>query len=94
MIKVNITTKDPEVLDVSVNFHIPQQNVLEFLMKKGYQVKAFLVDVPATEEFLLSEPAFTFNSFTATKSDDEKQGYHTLYDNVFEKELKSLLKEI
>ena len=94
MIEVNIKNKDPEVLDVNIRFHISQQDVLEFLMKKGYHIKAFSVDVPATEEFLLSEPAFTFNSFTATKSDDEKQGYHTLYDNVFEKEIKSLLKEI
>lgn len=94
MINVSIKTKDPEVLDVTVKFHIPQQNVLEFLMKKGYRIKAFSVDVPATEEFLLSEPAFTFNSFTATKSGDEIQGYHTLYDKVFENELKSLLKQI
>lgn len=93
MIKINIQKKDPEVMDVYIKMSIPITNVFEFLMKKGYHVQSFAFTVPATEEILLSEPAYTVTTFTATK-ENQKQGYFTLYDQVFQKELISILNEI
>lgn len=70
---------------------IPQTDVIEFLQKKGYEIKAYTIFYPATEEFLISEPARTYTTFTATKP-GEKQDENTLYDAVFEKEIKQILK--
>lgn len=71
--------------------HIPQIDIINFLQKKGYEVKAFTFTVPPTDEFLMAEPGFTVNTFTATK-DGEKQGYFTLYLKVFEKEMKEMMR--
>lgn len=67
--------------------------VINFLQKKGYEVKAFSFTVPATEEFLLTEPAYQVTTFTATKN-GEKQTSETLYLQVFEKEINNFLKSI
>ncbi len=68
-------------------------DVINYLQKKGYEIKAFSYTVPATEEFLLSEPAFLVNTFTATK-DGEKQSEETEYLKVFEREINEFLKPI
>lgn len=88
---IRLTPKPPELIKMEIQLHIPQIDVIKFLQKKGYEVKAFTFNVPPTEEFLISEPGYTVNTFTATK-DAEKQGYDTLYLNVFEKEIKEFLK--
>lgn len=93
MIKINIQNKDPEVMDVYIKMSIPITNVFEFLMKKGYHVQSFAFTVPATEEILLSEPAYTVSTFTATKPDEAQSSDH-IYHKVFEKELKSILNQI
>ena len=91
MIQVNIKTKDPEVMDVFIKWSLPVADVIEYLMKKGYQVKFYSYIIPASEELLVSEPALMINTFTATK-DKEEQSPDNSYDIVFEKELKSDLK--
>jgi hypothetical protein len=80
-----------DTIKLEVKMHTPQSDLFTFLQMRGYEIKPFFFEVPATEEFLVIEPAFTVNTFTATKP-DEKQGYDTLYLNVFEKEIKEFLK--
>ncbi|WP_395974229.1 hypothetical protein [Chryseobacterium cucumeris] len=90
---INVCEIPEDFIKMEIKMHLPQIDVIRFLQKKGYEVKAFSFIVPATEELLLSEPAFQVNTFTATKN-GEQQNYDTLYLNVFENELKSHLKEI
>lgn len=90
---INITQINPDLITMDIKMTIPQTVVMEFLQKKGYEIKAFTIFYPAIEEFLISEPARTFNTFTATKP-WEKQCENTLYDKVLEKEVQELLKEI
>ena len=73
--------------------HLPQIDVINFLQKKNYEIKAFTIHHPAVEEFLISAPPHIENTFTATKS-GEAQSKKNLYLNVFESELKELLKDI
>ncbi|RKE90030.1 hypothetical protein [Epilithonimonas arachidiradicis] len=72
--------------------HIPQTEIFEFLQKKGYEIKGFAIINPAVEEFLLSEPAFIWHTFTATK-ESEVQSRDNQYLKVFESEIKALLKD-
>ncbi|MBP7174051.1 MAG: hypothetical protein KBA33_08315 [Cloacibacterium sp.] len=90
---IRLTPIPPDIIKMEIKMHLPQIDVINYLQKKGYEVKVFSFIVPATEEFLVSEPSFQVNTFTATK-DNERQGYSTLYLNVFEKEIKELLKEL
>ena len=90
---INLSEIPENIIKMEIKMHLPQIDVINFLQKKGYEVKAFSFIVPATEEFLINEPAFQVNTFTATKN-GEKQNSDTLYLNVFETELKQLLKEI
>lgn len=57
-------------------------------VEKGYQIKFYSYIIPASEEFLVSEPAMMVNTFTATKGDEE-QSPENAYDLIFQKELKS-----
>ncbi|SKB63563.1 hypothetical protein SAMN05660477_00399 [Soonwooa buanensis] len=87
---IHLTEIKPDLIKMEIKMHLPQMDVINFLQKKGYEVKAFFFVVPASEEFLISEPAFSVSSFTATK-DGELQSEETMYLNVFEKEIKSFL---
>lgn len=88
MIKINIQNKDPQVLDLFIKWSLPLDVVTEYLLKKGYQIKFYSYIIPASEEFLVSEPAMMVNTFTATKGDEE-QSPENAYDLIFQKELKS-----
>lgn len=88
---ISLTEQKPDLIKMEIKMHLPQMDVINFLQKKGYEVKAFSIVVPACEEFLTSEPAFLLSTFTATK-DGQLQTYDTLYLNVFEKEIKDFLK--
>lgn len=90
---INLTEKAPDLIQMEIKMHLPQLDVIRFLQEKDYEVKAFSYVIPATEEFLISEPLLLVNTFTATKP-DEKQSEETLYLKVFEKEIKELLKEL
>ena len=90
---IRLTPKPPDIIKMEIQMHIPQIDVINFLQKKGYEVKAFTLVLPPTEEMLLSEPRTEIHTFTATKP-DEKQSEENLFLNVFEKEIKHFLNEI
>ena len=89
---IRLTPKPPDIIKMEIQMHIPQLDVINFLQKKGYEVKAFTLVLPATEEMLLSEPRTEIHTFTATKP-DENQSEETLFLNVFEKEMKEFLND-
>ena len=72
--------------------NLVQINIINFLQKKGYEIKGFTIFYPAVEEILVSEPAYTHYTFTATKP-GEKQSENNLYLRVFEKEINGVLKD-
>jgi len=87
-----ITAKETsdDLVNLEIKLHLPKEDIIAFLIKKGYTVKPFTVVVPPTEEFLISEPAFTYTTFTAMKT-YEKPGYQDFYLKVFENEIKGFL---
>ena len=89
---IRLTPKN-DIIKMEIQMHLPQLDVINFLQKKGYEVKAFTLIFPATEEMLLSEPRTELHTFTATKP-NENQSEENLFLNVFEKEIKEFLKEI
>ena len=89
---IRLTPKN-DLIQMEIKMHIPQIDVINFLQKKGYEVKAYTPVFPATEEMLLSEPRTEIHTFTATKP-DESQSEENLFLNVFEKEIKEFLNEI
>lgn len=89
---VRLTEKPPHLIKMEIKMHLPQGDIISFLQMKGYEIKAFSKTYPPTEEFLLSEPGFTYNTFTATK-EGEEQTVDNQYLKVFEKEIKEFLKE-
>ena len=90
---IRLTPKPPDFIQMEIQMHIPQIDVINFLQKKGYEVKAFTLVLPATEQMLLSEPRTEIHTFTATKP-DENQSEENLFLNVFENEIKEFLKDI
>ena len=88
-----LTEIKPDIIKMEIKIHLPQDEVINFLQKKGYEVIAYKHIIPASEEFLVSEPKTEIYTFTATKT-GEKQSDDVLYLNVFEKELKQHLKEL
>lgn len=87
---IRLTPKPSDIIKMEIQMHIPQIYVINFLQKKGYEVKAFTLVFPATEEMLLSEPRTKIHTFTATKP-DEKQSEETLFLTVFEKEINKIM---
>ncbi|CAM3556030.1 MULTISPECIES: hypothetical protein [Elizabethkingia] len=82
-----------DVIRMEIKMHIPQSDIVSFLQMEGYEIKAFIQKLPATEEMLVNEPKTEVYTFTATKQ-DEKQSENTLYLKVFETEVKKLLKTL
>ncbi|WP_407483693.1 hypothetical protein [Elizabethkingia anophelis] len=87
------TTQINDVIRMEIKMHIPQSDIISFLQMEGYDIKAFVQKLPATEEMLVNEPKTEIYTFTATKP-DEKQSENTLYLKVFETEVKKLLKAL
>ncbi|WP_238583162.1 hypothetical protein [Riemerella anatipestifer] len=77
---------------MEIKTHLPQMDIIQFLQKRGYEVKAYVYREPAEKGFLIDEPPFEWHTFTATK-EGEAQSKDNLFLNVFEKELKIVLKE-
>ena len=78
-------------ITMKIEMDLSQPKILDYLAKKGYEIKAFRCYYPPKEEMLISEPELTEWTFTATK-DSEPQSKENLYLKVLEKEIKSLLK--
>ncbi|MDY3547338.1 hypothetical protein PG291_01820 [Riemerella anatipestifer] len=77
---------------MEITTHIPQMDIIAFLQKRGYEIKSYVYREPAEKGFLIDEPPFEWHTFTATK-EGEAQSKDNLFLNVFEKELKIVLKE-
>ncbi|MCE3023589.1 hypothetical protein [Riemerella anatipestifer] len=77
---------------MEITTHIPQMDIIQFLQKRGYEIKPYVYREPAEKGFLIDEPPFEWHTFTATK-EGEEQSKDNLFLNVFEKEVKNLLKE-
>ena len=69
-----------------------QAQIIKFLQSQGYEVKGYYLNLPAQEGLLVSEPAVSRWTFTATK-EGEKQSDKNIYTDVFEREIKSFFKE-
>ncbi|HFK5562078.1 TPA: hypothetical protein ACGZ9C_001725 [Elizabethkingia anophelis] len=82
-----------DIIRMEIKLHIPQSDIISFLQMEGYEIKAFIQKLPATEEMLVNEPKTEVYTFTATKQ-DETQNENTLYLRVFETEVKKLLKAL
>ena len=78
-------------ITMKIEMDLSQPKILDYLAKKGYEIKAFCCYYPPKEEMLINEPEFTEWTFTATK-DSEPQSKENLYLKVFEKEIKRLLR--
>ncbi|MEJ8606258.1 hypothetical protein JSO56_04895 [Riemerella anatipestifer] len=89
---IRLTPKTPDLIKMEITTHIPKMDIIQFLQKRGYEVKAFVYREPAEKGFLIDEPPFEWHTFTATK-EGEEQSKDNLFLNVFEKEVKNLLKE-
>ncbi|TDX86201.1 hypothetical protein [Epilithonimonas xixisoli] len=90
---INLTEKPPDLVAMDIKMTIPQTEIFDFLQKKGYEIKGFPIHWEAVEEMLVSEPAGTWHTFTATK-EGENQSPENQFLIVFKKEIKTLLKEI
>lgn len=88
-----ISAKESSDNLIKLEIQMPKNDVLKFLSNKGYEVKHLLVHVAAIEEFLISEPAFNYFTFTAVKN-NEKPTMDDLYLDVFKREIKEILKQI
>ena len=88
---INLTEKPPDLVKMDIQLTIPQTEIFQFLQCKGYEIKAYSISYEAEEEFLITEPAHTWHTFTATK-DNEKQSVKNQFLIVFKKEVKELLK--
>ncbi|MCU7615645.1 hypothetical protein NZ698_00425 [Chryseobacterium sp. PBS4-4] len=71
---------------------ILQQEVFEFLSKQGYEVKSWLWEYE-DETFPNGVTLHESWTFTATKEGDD-QCEETIYTEVFDKEVKQLLKQL
>ncbi|HAT3998573.1 TPA: hypothetical protein I9Y90_000055 [Elizabethkingia anophelis] len=88
---IRLTPVNPDIIRMDIKMNIPQGDIISFLQMRGYEIKGFVMVLPAEESMLLSEPRKELHTFTATKTDEE-QSENTLYLKVFEKEIKELLK--
>lgn len=79
------------IITMHARAEMSQGQIIRFLQSQGYEVKGYYLNLPAQEGLLVSEPAVSRWTFTATK-DSEPQSEENLYLKVFEKEIKGLLR--
>ena len=79
------------IITMHARAEMSQGQIIRFLQSQGYEVKGYYLNLPAQEGLLVSEPAISRWTFTATK-DSEPQSEENLYLKVFEKEIKGLLR--
>ena len=79
------------IITMHARAEISQGQIIKFLQDQGYEVKGYYLNLPAQEGLLVSEPAVSRWTFTATK-EGEKQSNENIYTNVFEREIKDFFK--
>lgn len=90
---IRLTKKPPDIIIMEIKMHLPQMDIINYLQKIGYEIKAFSYVIPASDEMLINESAVQVSSFTATKA-NEQPSESNLYLTVFESEIKNQLKKI
>ena len=80
------------IITMHARAEMSQGHIIKFLQSQGYEVKGYYLNLPAQEGLLVSEPAVSRWTFTATKG-NEKQSNDNIYTNVFEREIKRFFKE-
>lgn len=89
---IQILPKGNNIYHMKIEMHLPQEQIFEFLQKRGYEVVAYLWKYE--DEILPNGKQYhEVWTFTATK-ENEAQSEQTLFKTVFEKEMKLILKEI
>lgn len=88
---INLTEKLPDLVQMEIKLEIPQTEIFEFLRGRGFEIKGFPIHFPATEEMLVSEPAYTWHTFTATKG-NEAQSRENQFLEVYKNEIRETLK--
>ncbi|MFX1793021.1 hypothetical protein [Riemerella anatipestifer] len=83
---------DPWFVEIGISINVPQTKIIDFLEKRGYEIKPYIYREPAEQGFLIDGPPFEEQTLTATKK-GEKQSKDNLYLKIFEKEFKKHLKE-
>ena len=81
-----------EHITMEIKLTLPHETIFAFLQKKGYEIKPWLYCYE-DESFPAGKTHHERLTFTATK-DGQNQSEETLFLNVFEKEMKEVLKEI
>ena len=90
---IKLIEKPPDLIKMEIKLTIPQTEIFQFLQSKGYEIKGFPIHYPQADEFLITEPAHTWHTFTATKKSEE-QSNENQFLKVFQKEIKEILKPI
>ncbi len=81
-----------EHIIMEIKLTLPHESIFAFLQKKGYEIKPWLYCYE-DESFPNGTSYHESWTFTATKP-DENQSEETLFNSVFEKEIKEFLNEI
>ena len=69
------------IITMHARAEMSQGQIIKFLQDQGYEVKGYYLNLPAQEGLLVSEPAVSRWTFTATK-EGEKQSNENIYTNV------------
>lgn len=83
---IQVIPKGNNIYHMKIEMHIPQEQIFEFLQKRGYEIIAYLWNY-GDETFPNGKTKNEVWTFTATKA-NEIQSEEALYLSVFENELK------
>ena len=89
---IRLTPKPPDLIQMEIKLTLPHETIFAFLQKKGYEIKPWLYCYQ-DDSFPAGKTYHEKVTFTATK-EDQNQSEENLFLNVFEKEIKAVLKEI
>lgn len=80
------------IITMYTKAEMSQAQIIKFLQCQGYDIKGYYLSLPAQEGLLVSEPAVSRWTFTATK-EGEKQSDKNIYTDVFEREMNHFFRE-
>ena len=80
-----------ETIEMEIKLTLPHETIFAFLQKKGYEIKPWLYCYQ-DESFPAGKTYHEKVTFTATK-EDQNQSEETLFNTVFEKEVKGMMKD-
>ena len=80
-----------ETIEMEIKLTLPHESIFAFLQKKGYEIKPWLYCYK--DESFPNGTSYHENwTFTATK-DGQNQSEETLFNTVFENEVKGMMKD-